>query len=520
MKILKIFVLLSFAITNIDGAKILGLFILPSRSHLSLGEKLLKRLANDGHEVTITTPFRTKNLPRNYKELLLPNVLKVKDDNVSKMMLNQQNQSFIGKLLTFSSYLNLIEETFFNEFEIQELIKSKKRYDLAIVVWFGNDAILALAEHVANYTIIFNPVGSLYSVTKLTKAPASPSYVPSLFPPFPDRMSMVERLLNFLVSIGYGLFDYMVDYNQRLVINKYLPNSRSIDKIYEHVSLVLLNTHHSLESPRLYVPQMIQVGGLHIEEPKKLSNELKTIMDQAEEGAILFSMGSNIQSSDLGENKLQEIIRCFSKLPYKVLWKFEKQISNLPKNVLISKWLPQQDLLAHKNMKLFITHGGLLSTTEAVFYGVPMVAIPVFGDQEANTIESVMKGYAVRVSYSDLSEKTLNSAIEEVINNPKYRNNIQIRSRVFRDEPMKPLDKAVFWVEYVIRHDGAHHLKTSAFKLHWLQQYLIDVIAVIFGIVFGCLYVICKMFNGLRNCILKRRTLKNNKKRLNKSKES
>ena len=44
-----------------------------------------------------------------------------------------------------------------------------------------------------------------------------------------------------------------------------------------------------------------------------------------------------------------------------ILWKWdEDNIADLPKNVMIKKWVPQQDILAHPNLKLFVTHGGLL----------------------------------------------------------------------------------------------------------------------------------------------------------------
>lgn len=35
----------------------------------------------------------------------------------------------------------------------------------------------------------------------------------------------------------------------------------------------------------------------------------------------------------------------FAKLPYKVIWKYEEDLSEKPKNVYIGKWLPQQSIL-------------------------------------------------------------------------------------------------------------------------------------------------------------------------------
>lgn len=80
--------------------------------------------------------------------------------------------------------------------------------------------------------------------------------------------------------------------------------------------------------------------------------------------------------------KLHAFIEAFRGLKQKVLWKYEDEsIPNLPSNVMIRKWLPQNDVLAHKNIVLFIAHGGVFGKQEAIYHGVPMLFIPFYADQ-------------------------------------------------------------------------------------------------------------------------------------------
>ena len=53
------------------------------------------------------------------------------------------------------------------------------------------------------------------------------------------------------------------------------------------------------------------------------------------------------------------------------------------------------------------------------------------------------------------------------------------KSKIFRDQPESPLERAVFWTEYVVRHGGAPHLRSAATRLAWYQLHLLDVAAVL-----------------------------------------
>lgn len=68
-------------------------------------------------------------------------------------------------------------------------------------------------------------------------------------------------------------------------------------------------------------------------------------LDSAIVGAIYFALGSNVQHSVVMKDFFSTVIPVLSELPYKVLFKFDGKLDDVPKNFLISKWMPQQDIL-------------------------------------------------------------------------------------------------------------------------------------------------------------------------------
>lgn len=212
-------------------------------------------------------------------------------------------------------------------------------------------------------------------------------------------------------------------------------------------------------------------------------------MDSATDGVILFSMGSNIKSSQLSTEKRGAILRTFSKIKQRILWKFEENLPDKPKNVMISKWLPQDDVLAHPNVVLFISHCGKGGLSEAKYHGVPVLGIPIFGDQQSNVEISEVEGWALKLPYSELNEKTFTESLNKMLNNASYTDVVKKSSILFRDRPQHPVDNAAFWVEYVIRHHGAKHLQSPGVHLNFIQYNSLDVIAVLLIIV----YLSCKI---------------------------
>ena len=255
-----------------------------------------------------------------------------------------------------------------------------------------------------------------------------------------------------------------------------MGSGKSFDDQMKNVSLVLVNHHFSTSSIRPFVANMIEIGGIHVEPVKELPKDLQKFLDEATEGVILFSMGSIIKGKDWETKKREAFVKAFGKLKQKVLWKYENEtLPKNPGNIMISSWIPQRDVLAHPNVKLFITHGGLLGTTEALVEGVPVLGIPIYGDQEMNMIKAQDLGYGILMNLVDIDDDLVEKNLRKVLTIPKFTHNAKEISNRFNDRPMTPQESTVYWVEYVIRHRGAPHFQSPAHNLTYLQLNLIDV---------------------------------------------
>lgn len=113
---------------------------------------------------------------------------------------------------------------------------------------------------------------------------------------------------------------------------------------------------------------------------------------------------------------------------------------------------------------------------ETVYHGVPIVTIPVFCDHDSNAAKAQLDGYALQLDLATLSAENLLRAIRKVIHNPKYKQNVKRMQYLLKDQKETPLERAVYWTEYVLKHRGAEHLLSPARNLNVFQYYLIDVI--------------------------------------------
>lgn len=61
------------------------------------------------------------------------------------------------------------------------------------------------------------------------------------------------------------------------------------------------------------------------------------------------------------------------------------------------------------------------------------------------------------------------------------------------DQPVKPLDSAIYWTEYVIRHRGAPHFRSAALDLSWYQYHMVDIALFLIGVIAVLIYAISRL---------------------------
>ncbi|XP_053122052.1 UDP-glucuronosyltransferase 2A2-like isoform X3 [Hemicordylus capensis] len=243
----------------------------------------------------------------------------------------------------------------------------------------------------------------------------------------------------------------------------------------------LIRTYWDFEFPRPFLPNFEFVGGLHCQAAKPLPKEMEEfVQSSGEHGIVVFSLGSMVQN--LTAEKTNLVALALSQIPQKVLWRYKgEKPEMLGANTRLYDWIPQNDLLGHPKTKAFITHGGTNGIYEAIYHGIPMVGIPMFADQPDNIAHMKAKGMALELNIHTMTSKDLVDTVNTVIHNAIYKKNAERLSQIHHDQPMKPLDRAVFWIEFVMRHKGAGHLRPAAHHLTWYQYHCLDVIAFLIG---------------------------------------
>nr|QIK00368.1 UDP-glycosyltransferase [Xylotrechus quadripes] len=475
-------ILTILAMTRIESRayNILGIFPHLGKSHFDVFLPLMRALTEKGHTVTVISNFPREKPIKNYKDIDIGAKSMIWQDVIDMTQLDPYSRLYkVGNIFLLDYIANLSCEFGLSSPPIQDFLKTKEKYDLMITEVFNSDCFLSLANRVKAPIIGVSSSTLMPWTSSRLANPTHTAYIPNNCMDYSDRMTFYERLENTVVTVFHQFYyDYVMLARDESTVKKHISTKAAkLNDFIMNTSLILSNTHFTLTLPRPLVPNVVEVGGIHIGQPRPLPRNLEKWVNGSSEGVIYFSLGSMIKGNTFPKEQRDAFLKAFARLPYRVLWKWENEtMEGKPDNVMVQKWMPQLDILCHPNVKAFISHGGLLGTTEAVHCGVPTIVMPQFGDQHTNARALEASGGGVILQLNEATEEKVYKALKKVLS-PGFRQKAKELSERFRDRPLPPLETAIYWVEYVARHKGAPHMRTAAVNMPFYKYYLIDVIS-------------------------------------------
>ncbi|XP_051854354.1 UDP-glucuronosyltransferase 1A7-like isoform X8 [Antechinus flavipes] len=349
-----------------------------------------------------------------------------------------------------------------------------------------------LAKYFSLPSVAFTRGLFCHFLEEATQSPSPLSYVPRGMSGLSESMTFAERLRNHFYHVQEVSLCPLFLQSPVSIASDILQRPLTVKELYRDTDIWLLRTDFVFDYPKPLMPNMVFVGGITCHASKPLSEEFEGYVNASgEHGIVVFSLGSMV--SEIPMAKAMEIAEALGTIPQTVLWRYTgTPPSNLAKNTKLVKWLPQNDLLGHPKTRAFITHAGSHGIYEGLCNGVPMVLMPLFGDQMDNAKRMESRGAGVTLNVLEMTSADLSKALKTVINDKSYKENIMRLSALHKDRPISPLDLAVFWVEFVMRNKGAPHLRPAAHDLNWFQYHSLDVIGFLLAIVLTVVFVAVK----------------------------
>ena len=406
-----------------------------------------------------------------------------------------------------NEYFPSCTRTFLDTPELMKIIKDLPKFDAIATQWSCGSVL----SHILDAPLIWftpaNPEGFDHQMKSLGIT-MNPSLQPRVESSFIEPMTFVERLQNI---IGHKFSQLLRQFLERGPVDHFrkeiypdLPDFENYT--YQRSVLLISNSHVATHGSWPYHENILNLGGLHSKPGEKLEGNLKSFMDSFPEGVVYVSFGSHFKASNMKPNQKAMFYDAFEELKIPIIWKWnDDDISGIPNNVFVSKWVPQNDLLSHPNLKVFVTHGGLLSVQEAIYHRTPLVGIPLAPDDKGNIARAVSNGYAIGIELSSLSKEKLVSSIRHAWSNETMSRNIGKINRLFMNGEY-PLNRGVYAIERAMRDSTYYKIKPGRLKdITWFQYFGLDVALLIFImslllclIVFKLLLTCCKRVSSFR----------------------
>ncbi|XP_063840845.1 UDP-glycosyltransferase UGT5-like isoform X2 [Scylla paramamosain] len=477
--------------------KFLMLLPVSSKSHRNMFLALADALADRGHKIVMVTNHPAVATHPNIHEIHHG----LKHVNMTDMF--NRGREMSGAYAHFQYFLPSMARDLYDVPSVKRLYEKRKEFDLIIVNHMFNEIVYPFVHEVPFITVATLSMDQRQSA--VLGNVLNPSYAPSIQVGYAFPMSMWTRLKNVFFHFWLSFYwrKWAVVPSIQEEISAKFPDLPPLLEIERNQSLTLVNTHFSITTPVPLLPSQVEVGAMHCRPAKPLPQDLEAwITGAGSAGVIYFSLGSVAHGETLPPKYRQVFVEAFRRLPQRVLWKYEGELEGVSDNVRIRSWLPQQDILAHHNVRVFISHGGLLSLQESVYHNTPLLVLPIFGDQPKNGMFVENSGLGHMLVWEELTADSIVDALTDIVSSPRYKDKVAAMSASLRDQLTTPQERAVFWTEYVIRHRGAPQLRCPAAQLSWVEFLMLDVVGLLLLALLLLLFLVRQLLRGVSAALL------------------
>ncbi|QED40646.1 EGT [Chrysodeixis includens nucleopolyhedrovirus] len=484
----------------IEAARILAVFPTPAYSHQSVFRVYIRALAERGHEIYVIKPSTRIAYTDPVADIELRGNITEIDASMS--------EEYFGKLIKASSvfrkrgvisdastvtahnYLNLVR-MISDQFELRDVkqfIDHRKEYRFDVLVTEAFiDYPLVFSHLFHNLPVI--QISSGYGVAEnfetMGAVSRHPIYYPNMWRDKFRDLNVWETINEIYMELSLqNEFSKLADEQDKMLKDQFGADTPSVHELRNRVELLFLNTHAVFDNNRPVPPSVQYLGGLHLVKQNHLQANYATLngfvkefLDNSTQGVVYVSFGSGIVTTDMDVEFRDMFLQVFASLPYNVLWKYDDiiPISKLPTNVFTQAWFDQFEVLKHPNVKAFVTQGGVQSTDEAIEALVPVIGLPMMGDQAFNANKYTELGIGRALNTHTVNAKQLIEAIVDVAESSNYRKKLLQLRHFIRHQAISPLQKAIWYTEHVITNKGKTMLKTKAANVSYSDYVMLNL---------------------------------------------
>ncbi|CAJ0574528.1 unnamed protein product, partial [Mesorhabditis spiculigera] len=515
--------LLIFALTSLASAAKVALFILEfSNSQILFNKRVAQTLAEGGHDVTLINinPYKgglrkTIDKDSSIKEFNVDASGNVTQDDMDEMTSHmtfrdfsffdakgREAMSFWGKIMGESC-----EGTIRN----QELVPFLKAEKFDVVFTHAYDYCPLGIIHMAGIkSWVWLVSGDLRAnIGASVGVPYFSSFIPPGVMDSGNRMTFTQRVKSLIGNtLGFALHPWMIPNPQTALFRKHIrPDFPDLHlDIAPTCPLVMVNTNELYAQATPTLHKVVNIGGLGMQfkDAKALPEEYEKLLSNTK-GLFIMSFGSVANSTMMPQSWKESLMTAFGKFPdYQFVMRYTgSDIDGIkPKNVKLTKWIPQADLLKHKKTVGFITHGGYNSYQETILAGKPMIAIPLFGDQLKNARTAEQLGLAIVLNKLTLSAPDhLVEAIQKLIDDKQLAATAEKLSKMAAKKPIKPEELLNKWTTFLAEFKTIDQLVPESVNLNFIQLYQLDVLALLGSVLFIVTYLVYRLTRCVVRCV-------------------